>query len=762
MYSTKQKILFLFSLAIVLLLVSCNKKQKRPVDYVDPFICTQDDHGQWHPSALIPFGMVKLGPDTYPGSLIADGDFAHSGYNYSDDIVRGFSHLHKGSSGGGRVSDRAGRLSILPFTREASPDFLMNPLISMDKKTEKSSPGYYSVFYADHDILAELTATTHVGFHKYTFEEGKNCQIFLNEGNKVRSANISVKQMDDFRIEGHLDYSTGIYFTVEFNQPITSIKAWDGKELHSANVVKKQNGGGLVCDFGDLKGKPLLIKVGLSLTGINGAKQNLNIECSDWDFKKIKKQASDIWNEQLSSIVVNGENEEDKTIFYTSLFHSCFLPVVQSDVNGDYKGIDGEVHKTNGYKHYNGYAFWDSFRTKYPLYSLSSPTIYKDIVSSLRDMYFQSDNWEPFPKSTHKAHSSGYLAKGKSGGSAFSSCRHEHMLMVMTDAYFKNLFEIELESVYPHIRKEAMLQMPGIMDEIGYIPERPDQTGEYCWDNWCVAQLAKELGNQKDYGYFMKRSEYWKNTWDPSIKFFRARAADGTWLDFPKDPTVNREKYTYEGTKWQWRWNLLHDMDAMVDLFDGKKNFVDTLNYFFENNLYTAGNQIDLHIPFLYNSAGAPWLTQKWVHKILKEPMIQLYATHEFFHEPINSRIYKATPDGYLQEMDGDYGCMASWYAMSAMGLYQVCPGDPIYQISSPIFDKITIQPYREAVGNKFIIKTENLSQENHFIQSATLNGKPLNRCWIKHEEITKGGEMVFVMGSKPNKNWGIIQNNSK
>ncbi|RIJ50537.1 alpha/beta fold hydrolase [Maribellus luteus] len=757
---TKPKILILFAIILASQILSCVQQEKQPVDYVDPFICTQDDHGHWHPSALAPFGLVKLGPDTYPGSLKADGDFGKSGYNYSDDMVRGFSHSHKGSSGGGPICDRAGRLSIMPFTKTPTSEFLSNPLASIDKRTEKASPGYYSVNFADREIIAELTASTHVGFHKYIFEEGKNAQIFLNEGNKERSAYISVKKVNDYRLEGYLAYYAGIYFTVEFNQPITSFKTWDGKKLEQHSAIDKQNDGGVVCDFGDLKGEALLIKVGLSLTGNEAAQENLLAECPDWNFNKIKRQTSDLWNKQLSAITVEGKNEEDKTIFYTALYHSCFLPIIQSDVDGNYRGIDREVHKAEGYKHYNGYAFWDSFRSKYPLYSLFAPDVYRDIVKSLRDMYFQAGDWSPFPESTHKPHSSGFLVRGKTGGLAHSSCRHEHMLMVMTDAYFKNLFDIELETVYPHIRKETMLQMPEKYDEIGYIPARPDQTGEYSWDSWSVAQLAKELGNEDDYKYFMKRSEYWRNTWDPSIKFFRARAADGSWLDFPEDRTINREKYTYEGTKWQFRWNVLHDVDAMIDLFEGKENFVDSLNYFFENDLYTAGNQIDLHIPFLYNFAGAPWLTQKWVHKILKEPMVQLYATHGFFPEPIYSRIYKATPDGYLQEMDCDYGCMASWYNMSAMGLFQVCPGDPVYQISSPIFDKITIQADPKVKdGKAFVIKAKNLSKDNHFIQSATLNGEPINRCWIKHDEIAKGGELVLEMGPEPNKLWGTDDN---
>jgi predicted alpha-1,2-mannosidase len=455
--------------------------------------------------------------------------------------------------------------------------------------------------------------------------------------------------------------------------------------------------------------------------------------------------------------LINVEGDDEyKTIFYTALYHACNLPVCLTDVEGTYPGLDKKVHFADGYKHYNDYAFWDSFRTKYPLYSLYIPGVYRDIVKSLRDVYEQADNSLPLPNIEHTPHGWGYLLKGENGYEVFTTCRHEHMLMVMTDAHFKGLFDIDVRSVYPFMKKEAMVQMPEKYDFIGHIPARPDQTCEYSWDSWCLAQVAKSIGDSADYDFFMKRSEYWKNTWDPSIKFFRACAADGSWLDFPQDPSVNREKYTYEGSKWQYRWNILHDVPSLIEHFGGKENFVRDLEYFFENDLYTAGNQIDLQAPFMFNPAGAPWLSQKWVHKILTKPMVQRYGTHDFFPEPVFDRIYKATPDGYLEEMDDDYGCMSAWYVMSAMGLYQICPGNPIYQLTAPIFKQVTISLdpsiYR---GKKFIIKAENLDKENFYIQSATLNGVPFNRSWISHKEIVNGGELVFEMGNKPNMEWG-------
>ncbi len=742
---------------LVVLLISCSTSTKRPVDFVDPFICSEGDHGQWDPSATVPFGMVKLGADTYPSSLTGDGDFAHSGYNYSDTIVRGFSHFHKGSSGGGRVGDRAGRLSIIPFSHEPLDTFLRNPLAVMDKKSEKAIAGYYAVKLKEDNILAELSATAHTGIHRYSFAKGKPARLFLNEGNLARSAYLSVKMVDNQHLEGFLATFSGIHFVIEFSEPIKSGKSWNGKEVQERTTLDKVNNGGLICDFGDLHGKSLLVKIGISLNSREAAQTSLKAECAGWNFERVKNRASDLWNEQLENLEVKGDDEY-KTIFYTALFHTCFLPTVISDPDGSYPGMDHQVHKAEGYKHYHDFAFWDSFRTKYPLYSLFVPGAYRDIVKSLRDVYEQADNCAPFPNTDHKPHGSDFSYKGKNGYQPFSNCRHEHMLMVVVDAWSKGLFDMDMKKVYPFLKREALIQMPERYDSIGYIPARPDQTGEYCWDNWCVAQVASSLGNQQDYDYLMKRSEYWQNTWDPSIKYFRARGADGKWLDFPEDPAMNREKYTYEGSKWQYRWNILHDIPSLIDKFGGKESFVKELEYFFDHDLYTAGNQIDLQAPFLFNQGGAPWLSQKWVHKILTEPIVQKYGTHNFFPKPIFDRVYKTTPDGYLEEMDDDYGCMSAWYAMSAMGLYQVCPGNPVYQLTAPIFSHVTIHLDPKIYsGKSFTIQANHLSKENYYIQSATFNGKTFTRSWITHQEIAKGGELIFEMGPNPNKEWGIL-----
>ncbi|KAB2810047.1 MAG: glycoside hydrolase family 92 protein, partial [Paludibacter sp.] len=455
---------------------SCSIQQKKPVEYVDPFICTQGDHGHWLPAALVPFGLVELCPDTYPGSLTADGDFAHSGYDYSDSQLRGFSHIHRGSSGGGSIHDRAGYISLVPFTKALSDTFFINPVLGFDKKTETASAGYYKAHLTRQNIIAELTATAHTGFHRYTFPKGEPVSLFLNSGK--RGERITCSLVSSTRAEGSVGNH---YFLAEFSSSVAESMVWTGDSLEKGNATVQKPGSGLILRFNQPEDGVLLVKVSLSMNGTEAAGKNLTAESPGWNFAETREKAGKLWNDLLSGITVSGKNEEDKTIFYTALYHTCFLPQTISDVDGTYPGLDRNIHKAEGYNFYNNYAFWDSFRTKYPLYSLWVPGVYRDITKSLRDIYEQSGNWDPFPDNDHPPHGFCYVVRGKDGYQPFRSCRHEHMLMVVADAYIKGLFDFQLETIYPHMKHEAMIQMPEKYDSIGFIPARPDQTGEYSW-----------------------------------------------------------------------------------------------------------------------------------------------------------------------------------------------------------------------------------------------------------------------------------------
>ncbi len=749
------KICSIVFLLATLFFAACTQKNFSALEYVDPFICTEGDHGHWHPSALVPNGLVKLGPDSYPSSLTGDGDWAHSGYNYADDHVRGFSHFHSGSSGGTTIGDRAGYISILPYYGEID---LENPYLPIDKKTEKASPGVYSVSLQENKIDALLSADTHSGFHQYTFKEQGTAHILLYPGNWARTRNFKINVLSDTELNCELTYGQAkFYMHMVFNKPFEKFTAFKDQNKITSDFNGKNTA--IVFDFAVKPGDKILIKSGMSSASMEGAMTNLEYEITDWKIQNTIKKAAKKWSYYLDRIRVDG-SKRDMTIFYTALYHTYFLPVTTTDVDGTYPGHDIKNHKAVGYTHYDNYAFWDSFRTKYPLYSITAPKLMHDITLSIRDIYDQVDNYAPFPDSDHKPHNSpGLEPKGPNGYQPIRSCRNEHMLSIPTDAYFKGLVDVDMKTIYPGIRNEMTMQMPDKYEKYGYIPERPDQTNEYSYANWCVAQVAKAVGENKDYKKFSKRANYYKNVWDPSIKYFRAKAANGKWLDFPEDPRMNREKYTYEGSKWHWRWFVLHDVPGLIDLFGGKDYFVEQLDYFFNNDLYQAGNQPDIQTPYLFNPAGAPWLTQKWVRKILTEPFPQQYGTHQIFPEPIIDYIYKTTPDGYLIEMDDDYGCMAAWYVLSSMGLFQICVGDPVYQITAPIFDRVEIKLDPDFYkGKSMVIEANNLTKENIYIQSAMLNGKTYNKSHITHKDLVKGGTLVFEMGPEPNKKWGIAK----
>jgi predicted alpha-1,2-mannosidase len=746
--------LFLALNCLVPILCECDSQQmKKNIDYVDPFICTLGDHGHLFPGAVVPHGMVKLGPDTYPSSLTGDGDWAHSGYNYADTKIRGFSHIRRESSGGTAIYDRSWLVSVFPSV--GVPDIATDKLVaSIDKTSEQASPGLYHVNLSDAGIRAALTADTHAGMHRYTFPRTNDAHISINPGSQPYTVSSTIAIIDSSEFSGSLQGQGFVYFWGQSSKPFHSFATWDTTLYPGIRTCEGKRIGAIL-DFQTSEGESIYLKIGFSAISVEQAHLNLQAEIPDWNFDAVVQKARKSWSAVLDLIDVKGE-EEYKKIFYTALYHSFQQPTRITDVNGKYPGYDKEIHEAKDFVYYDNYGFWDDYRTKYPLMSLINPKTFKDVTRSILEIYRQSSNYWFYSNKEHTAHKGGFVVCGPDGYQPFITLRHEHMLTAVLDAYAKGLIKDSMQEAFTGMRKEALVQMPEEYEEIGYIPGRPDQTFEYSYDNWCVAQMARMAGEESDYQRFMKRASYYRNTWDYSIGFLRARAADGTWLDFPESPTINREKYMYEGTPWQWRWFVPHDVPGMIDMMGGKEKFVQDLEYFFANNLYQAGNQPDVQAPFLFNYADAAWLTQKWVRTILVEPMTQLYASHGFFDKPIYDRIFKATPDGYLLMMDDDYGCMAAWFVMSAMGLYQVCPGLPVYQLTAPIFDEVTIKLDPDFyAGRTFSIAAENLSKENIYIQSASLNGQPYDKCSITHQEIVKGGKLIFEMGPAPNKNWG-------
>jgi len=702
---------------------------KQPVDYVNPFLCTLEDHGHCHPAAAFPFGMVQLGPDTWPSSITGDGDWAHSGYNYADGAVRGFSHVRIFGSGGTEVSDRAWFISMLPWIGE--PELRPEKLfVKMDKGTEKASPGSYEVHLDGHDVHAELTVSPHCGFHRYTFPAAVDARILLDLHNAVGRSMLRVVSPSE--VEGFYERRGTQYFTARFSRACGAFSTWDEDGTARDRPEREGKLVGAALEYGTRAGDAVLVKVGISTISMEQARLNLEAEIPAWDFEGTRKAARRAWETVLGSIEPEGD-EEFKEIFHTSVFRSCLLPVTTTDANGKYRGTDGGVHVAEDHVHYDCYAFWDTFRTRDPLLSLAAPAVFRDVARSLVDMYEQGMRTRPFP-----------------------SVRFEHMLTMVLDAYAKGLGGFDAEKAYAGMRREALEQLPEDLEAVGYKPGRPDQTLEYSYDDWCVAQMARALGKEEDYRKFSARARFYRNTWDARIGFFRARGADGRWMDFP-DPTVIDEKHVYEGSMWQWRWFVPHDPAGLAELCGGREAAVEQLDLFFSHDLYNQGNQPDLLAPFLFNPLGAPWLTQKWVRRILAEPMVQRYGTHAWLKKPWNRRIFTAGPDCYLDEMDDDCGCMAAWFAFASMGLFPLAPGDPVYQLTSPLFDKITFR-LDPAVypGGSFTVVSRNLTPDSFYIQSATLNGAPYNRSHIRHADIVRGGTLVFEMGKAANRSWGV------
>lgn len=704
-----------------------------PADYVNIFLGTAGDHGQLSPAATVPFGMVKLGPDTYPDALNGK---AHAGYNYENTKISGFSHIRIEGTG---CTGVGGNIAIMPVLGNCP----IKPgayCADYNKNTERASPGYYTVSLGNPAIHVELTAAYHTGVHSYRFPKSKSAHILIDLSRTFTDVyNAQCIVIGDDEIAGFVtarqictrqDTYT-LFFSARFSKPFKSFTTWNGEKIAAGERQQRGENIGIVIDYSTAENETIIVKIGLSPVGIEQARKDRDLEVPGWNFESVKNEANKKWNALLSKIQVEG-NEEYKTLFYTLLYRTYLLPVNATSTSGTFMGTDSLLHKTEGYTHYDSYTLWDDYRTKYPLLSIVEPGILLDVVRSLTAIYRQGKKYTPL-----------------------ATVRMEHTIPVIVDAFQKGLRDFDVQSAYQGMRRDALEQIPDSLEHIGYVPERPDQTLEFSYDDWAVAQMANALGNKNDYQKFAKRAQFYKNTWDSTLTFFRARDRQGTWLTFP-DPEVIDETYVYEGSMWQWRWFVLHDVNGLINLMGGKNKFIRQLEYFFEHDLYNHGNQPDLNAVYLFNYAGAPYLTQKYVKKILTQPIVQRYGTHKFFKKPINDRIYKNTPDGYLLEMDDDGGTLCSWFVLSAMGIYPVCVGNPIYQIGAPIFEKVIINLDNNFYkGKQFIIRAENISEQNIYIQSATLNGENYNRTSLRHNQIVSGGELIFKMGPESNKKWG-------
>ena len=709
--------------------------------YVNPFIGTGAIDGGLsgnnYPGATSPFGMIQLSPDTSEAPNWGDA----SGYDYNRNTIFGFSHTRLSGTGASDLID----ITLMPTSSGRTSS-------AFTHDEEKARPGYYQVMLKDENINAELTTTQRNGIHRYQYPAGKDAEIILDMDHSAdkgswgrRIINSQIRILNDHAVEGYR-IITGwaklrkIYFYMEFSSPILTSTLRDGGRVHENTAVI--NGTNLhgCFRFGQLNGKPLTCKVALSSVSMENARQNMEQEAPHWDFDRYVAAADADWEKQLGKIEVKG-TEVQKEIFYTALYHTMIQPNTMSDVNGEYMAADYTTRKVaNNETHYTTFSLWDTFSASHPLYTLLEPERVTDFVKSMIRQY------EYY----------GYLPIWQLWGQDNYCMIGNHSIPVITDAILKGIPGIDMEKAYEAVYNSSVTSHPNspfeVWEKYGFMPENIQTqsvsiTLEQAFDDWCVAQLAAKLNKDADYQRFHKRSEYYRNLFHPKTKFFQSKNDKGEWIE-PFDPYQyggNGGHPFTEGNAWQYFWYVPHNIQALMELTGGTKAFEQKLDTFFTSTYkseqmnhnasgfvgqYAHGNEPSHHVAYLYNFAGQPWKTQKYVSHIL-------------------NTLYNNTSSGYAG--NDDCGQMSAWYVFSAMGFYPVNPADGRYIIGSPLLDECTLK----LAGNKeFRIRTIRKSPEDIYIQSVTLNGKKHKDFFITHQDIMNGGTMVFKMGKKPS-GWG-------
>ncbi|WP_020531848.1 GH92 family glycosyl hydrolase [Flexithrix dorotheae] len=760
-----------------------NPNARQLVDYVDPFIGT-DFFGHTFPGATSPYGMVQLSPDNH-----TEGWTYSSGYSYPDNTIMGFSHTHLSGTGYTGCGDVlimptvGDKIKVVPGPKE---DTSIGYRSKFSHENEWANPGYYAVMLEDYNIKAELTTTKRVGFHRYTFPKSSKAPVIMDLGHTIGGTSeddiSKITIINDSLVTG-VKSSMGVkvYFAAEFSKPFKYYGTFDAgyatpESGASVFPYKNEEIGrkiGAFLIYETEENEQVLVKVGISFVSIEGAQKNLDQEVNHWDFDKVKQKASDSWNKELSKLKVVDQSEENKEIFYTAVYHSLLAQQTSQDVDGQYFGMDEQIHKLNKGNFYPSFSCWDTYRSEHPLMTLIARDQVNDIV---RSIIAKTKEYGWFPAQ----HFRNEFGQGMVG---------DHLIPIIVDAYLKGYRDYDAEFIYEAMKTKALGVPPapfpasagrsGITDYInlGYAPcdkvtESVPNTLELAYNDWCIAQMAKAMGKEKDYNIFIERANNYKNLFDAQTAFFRPKKADGTWLPELMDNeqtiiTVGEHSYYKyfdpllvgrrpnrhytESNAWQYLWSVQHDPKGLIDLLGGNKKFDKRLDEFFQMTptisgpkyvgvvgtigQYVHGNQPSHHVAYLYNYVQKPWKTQQATRKVMKQ-------------------LYRTGPGGLPG--NEDMGSLSSWYVLSAMGFYPVSPGSTQYTIGSPIFNEVNLDL---GDGKTFSIKSKNNSSENVYIQGASLNGKTFNRTWIDHSEITAGGTLEFTMGPVPNKSWASNSN---
>lgn len=725
-------------LAAFILSVNCISAQNL-TRWVNPFIGTgavqSSLSGNNYPGATVPFGMVQLSPDTREAPDWAQA----SGYDYNDSIIYGFSHTRLIGTG---ASDFI--------------DILLFPTISDKRKStfthqhEQARPGYYQVLLKDEKIQAELTASVHVGVHRYTCSDGDQLKLWLDLDHSANKGSwnrriiqsqlrmVSPTVVEGYRIITGWAKLRKIYFHLEFSQPILSNQLYDGNRMYeNTPVINGTELRGLFC-FDKKWNKELICKVALSPVSIENARLNMATEVPGWDFEYIARAAETSWEKELKKIIIQGTDLQKK-IFYTALYHTMVQPNTMSDVNGEYMASDYVTRSVaKGEVHYSTFSLWDTFRAAHPLYTLIHTHRIPDFVKSMMRQY---DYY-------------GYLPVWQLWGQDNYCMIGNHSIPVIVDAVLKGVAGVDEEKAYEAVFNSSIVSHPNspfeVWEKYGYMPENIQTqsvsiTLEQAFDDWCVAQLAKRLGKEKDYNHFMKRSAFYRNLFNSKTGFFQPKNDKGEWIE-PFDPYKYGANGGYpftEGNAWQYFWYVPQNIPDLISLTGGNKAFVAKLDTFFTVSYqsgalndnasgfvgqYAHGNEPSHHVAYLYACAGEPWKTQKYVAYIMNE-------------------LYNDSSSGYAG--NDDCGEMSAWYVFGALGFYPVNPVSGEYVIGTPMLEEAVIQlPGRKT----FTVKAPRKEGNEVYICSMKLNGEKYTKNYITHQDIMKGGILEFVMTASPGK----------
>lgn len=716
------------------LLAACTSQKENPVDFIDPFIGT-GFHGHTYPGATVPFGAVQLSPDTRAGNWDAC-----AGYHYDDSTLTGFSHTHL--SGTGCID--LGDLLIRPTTQTVDPSRQpMYAPAAFRHEDEKAEAGYYAVLLHEEGIRAELTATAHTGVHRYTFPKESTPTVIVDLKHSLDNEHIyesSLQVVNPHEITGMRNTrgwsdNQRIYFVIQCSQPfekatlVSNQKALEGKEAEGTDLQA-------LLKFKDHTSEPIVMKVGLSIVSVENARENLQAEVEGFDFDAVKQAAYHTWNDAVSAIKVEGGTEEQKTNFYTALYHSMVVPNVVSDVNGQYRRHDQTIGQLpQGAVQYSTFSLWDTFRAWNPMMTLIDTTLVTNMIHSFLHIYDASGGLPLWP-----------LSAGETG-----TMIGYHSASVIADAYMKGIRGFDAEKALEALVVSSEKNQKGADYYIskGFIPSNIKKESiscllEFAYDDWCIAQLAQALGKQEIYDTYIRRSQQYLNVFDGATRFFRPKRMDGN-LETPFNPNEVGRAYT-EATAWQYRFFVPHDVNGMVQLFGGKEAFTSALDDIFHTDAQVDGDLVDItgligqyahgnepshHIAYLYNYIGQPWKTQAMTRRLLDE-------------------MYAPTPKGIVG--NEDCGQMSAWYILSSLGLYAVCPGSNEFTFTTPLFEKATLQ----LANGKTLTITANHPEKNLYIDKVELNGKEIETNFVTYEQLMGGGELHFSLTDQPNRKRGV------